>query len=188
VTIDTSVSRLKTLELFINYNPVLTRMLRRIVPVAEVDDILQETFIRVHEAEVRKRIKYPKAFFYTTARNLALNFIARKDNRCIEKFEDLQDFDVLDVNTCCADEYESKEKFRTLCAAVKDLPTQCRKAFIMKRVFGYSLREISARLDISQSTAEKHIAKGVLRCADYLKNKGYAVNGRVKHSIKSNLG
>ena len=36
-------------------------------------------------------------------------------------------------------------------------------------------------LGISQSTAEKHIAKGVLRCADYLQSCGYQVNKRVKH-------
>jgi RNA polymerase sigma-70 factor (ECF subfamily) len=53
----------------------------------------------------------------------------------------------------------------------------------MKRVFGFSIREISLKLEISESTTEKHIAKGVLRCADYLNEHGYEVSSRSKHPI-----
>lgn len=167
------------LAVFIAYRSVLTNMLSKIVPAAEIEDIVQETFIRAHEAQTNKNLEHPKSFIYKTARNLALNFIARKEYGNTSDIDDVlnQNLDDLSVS----DEFESKEKFRLFCAAVRELPLQCRKAFILKRVFGYSIKDISNKLGISPSTTEKHIAKGVLRCADYLQEKGYTVNRRVKH-------
>lgn len=169
------------LEVFIAYRPTLKNMLRRIVPSADIDDIVQESFIRAHEAAVQKRIEHPKAYIYKTARNLALNFIAKKEYTTTSKLEDLAESDVYLEDRKKIDEVESKEKFRLFCSAVRDLPPQCRKAFIMKRVFGFSIREIALKLEISDSTAEKHVAKGVLRCADYLNENGYKVSARSKH-------
>jgi len=102
----------------------------------------------------------------------------------MSKLEDYSEPDVYLEDLAKINEVESKEKFRLFCAAVRDLPPQCRKAFIMKRVFGFSIRDISTKLGISESTTEKHIAKGVLRCADYLNENGYKVNNRSKHPIR----
>lgn len=175
------------LEEFLAYKPTLKQMLQRIVPTADIDDIVQESFIRAHEAEVKKRIEHPKAYIYKTARNLALNFIAKKEYTTTSKLDDLAEPDVYLEDMAKVDDVESKEKFRLFCAAVRDLPPQCRKAFIMKRVFGFSIREIALKLEISESTAEKHIAKGVLRCADYLNENGYKVNARSKHSKRKGV-
>jgi RNA polymerase sigma-70 factor (ECF subfamily) len=164
------------LSSFLGYRGVLRSMVRRIVPVDDIEDIVQETFIRAHQAEVDRRIGSPEAFMYTTARNLALSFVVKKENSCkvyIEDVEQVEDFSYEDRQSCAI---ESKEKFRLFCAAVRQLPPQCRRVFIMKRVFGYSIKEISRSLDISESTVEKHIAKGVLRCADFLVAKGYTAN------------
>ena len=169
------------LGVFIAYGSVLKKMLSKIVPAAEVEDIVQETFIRAHQAQVNKRLEYPKSFIYKTARNLALNFIARKEFTSNTDLDDKYIQDLYFDDVSLADEFESKEKFRLFCAAVRELPLQCRKAFILKRVFGHSIKEISNTLQISNSTTEKHIAKGVLRCADYLQEQGYEVNKRVKH-------
>ena len=181
---DKKKKRALLVDVFVGYQSALKSMVNRIVPHADVEDIVQETFIRAHEAEVGKRLEYPKAFMYKTARNLALNFIARKENFCTSKLEDTLDLDVYISNVNQIDENESKEKFRLFCSAVRELPLQCRKAFIMKRIFGHSIKEISAELGISDSTTEKHIAKGVLRCAEFLEENGYIVNKRMKHHQK----
>lgn len=176
--------RANLLEVFISYRPILKKMLQRMVPSADIEDIVQETFIRAHEAEVKKRIDHPKAYIYKTARNLALNFIAKKENTSTFKLEDFSEPDVYLEDYSNINEVESKEKFRLFCAAVRELPPQCRKAFIMKRVFGYSIKDISMKLGITESTTEKHIAKGVLRCADYLNENGYHVSTRSKHPLQ----
>ena len=172
------------LEVFVEYQSTLKRLVKGIVPQGDVEDIVQETFIRAHQAEVDKCLEYPKTFMYKTARNLALNFIARKEYTNTSGIEETPELNVYISSQHQLSDVESKEKFHLFCAAVRDLPLQCRRAFIMKRVFGYSIKEISKELGISESTTEKHIAKGVLRCADFLKERGYEVTKRAKHKQK----
>lgn len=54
--------------------------------------------------------------------------------------------------------------------SVLKLPPQCQRVFIMKRVYGYSHGEISAKLGISISTIEKHAATAMKRCLDDLES------------------
>ena len=65
-------------------------------------------------------------------------------------------------------ELDSNQRFVTFCRAVGGLPEQCRRAFILKKVYGLSQQEIADRLGITQSTVEKHIAKGLMMCREYM--------------------
>ena len=62
----------------------------------------------------------------------------------------------------------TSEEFDRLCEAVRLLPVQARRVFVLKKVYGYSQREIAAELGLAQSTVEKHIALAVRRCARYM--------------------
>ena len=58
------------------------------------------------------------------------------------------------------------------CRAVGGLPEQCRRAFILKKVYGLSQQDIASRLGIAPAEVEKHIAKGLLMCRDYMDQAG----------------
>ena len=47
-------------------------------------------------------------------------------------------------------------------------PPQCQKVFVLKKVHGYSHKEIAKELEISISTVEKHAASGLKRCSEYM--------------------
>ena len=55
--------------------------------------------------------------------------------------------------------------------AVTTLPPQCQKVFVLKRVYGYSHKEISKKMKISVSTVEKHAASGLKRCSEFMERK-----------------
>ena len=42
--------------------------------------------------------------------------------------------------------------------------------FVLRKVYKLSQAEISAVLGIAQSTIEKHVAKGLVRCRDHLRD------------------
>ena len=52
------------------------------------------------------------------------------------------------------------------------LPVQARRVFVLKKVYGYSQREIAEELGLAQSTVEKHVALAVRRCAEYMSRHG----------------
>jgi RNA polymerase sigma factor (sigma-70 family) len=165
----------KTTREFLGYKSTIEKMVGQIVNPAEVDDILQESFLRVFEASRDREIEHTKSYLYRTARNLALNFIARKGNKLVDSIEEKPLLEVSSTDTNPVSPFESREKFRLFCEAVDELPPQCQRAFLLKRVYGYSLRDIARVLDISQSTAEKHVAKGLVRCADFMRDSGYSM-------------
>jgi RNA polymerase sigma-70 factor (ECF subfamily) len=155
--------------LFLRFRDRLSRAVSRIVQPNDVEDIVQETFLRCYQASAKAPIRHPRAFMLTTAKNLALNHVAKADNRLVRGVASLDDSAVplyRERQDNC--EPERSEEFLLLCRAVRTLPLQCRRAFILKKVYGLSRKEIASYMGIAESTVQKHVAKGVLICAEFL--------------------
>lgn len=157
---------------FLKYRRVISSLLSRIRPrasIQDIEDILQETYINTYKSSLKQEISFPKAFMVKTAIRLANRHIAVAQRiDCDEGIESRSDEGLEFYNTaefCSQTEQEvlNREDFGFLCEAVNELPTQCRKVFVLKKIYGLSQREIANKLDISESTVEKHVAKGLLR-------------------------
>ena len=151
------------------------------MPPREVEDIVQETYVRACQAEHRQEIRAPRSFLYKTARNLALDYVKRAETRLTVCSEDpgtaaLTDHHRLDDETF--DKVTADEEFSDFCDAVRHLPIQCRRAFVLKKVYGYTQREIARELKLSESTVEKHIANGMKRCTLFMMKRRAKALGR----------
>lgn len=148
----------------------LQRYLRRYLGrLEDVEDVAQESFARVLDAAARGEIHYPRSYLYRTARNLAFNARARKFNQLESSLEDPGFQDVLIDNRAGPEECAIAQRhFELFCQAVAALPTQCRQVLVLRKVHGLSQREVAENLGISVSTVEKHLAKALIRCAQYL--------------------
>jgi RNA polymerase sigma-70 factor (ECF subfamily) len=157
---------------FLKYRRVISSLLTKIRPrasIQDIEDILQETYINTYQSSLKQEISFPKAFMVKTAIRLANRHIKvaqRVD--CDESIEERSDeggeyYDATEYASQTEQEVLNREDFGFLCEAVNELPTQCRKVFILKKVYGLSQREIAEKLGISESTVEKHVAKGLLR-------------------------
>ena len=58
----------------------------------------------------------------------------------------------------------AREELAILAEAVRELPEKCRIVFLLYRGQGLTMREIAARLQISEKTVEKHIARAMVHC------------------------
>lgn len=150
----------------------LSRMVSRLVPPKEVEDIVQETYVRLCQVEKPKAISEPRSFLYRTAKNLALDHLKRAETRLTDSPEDSLDSLMLEQtvdNTLQT--VVSDQEFGHFCEAVRQLPVVCRKVFVLKKVYGYSQKEIAKMMNISESTIEKHIAQGMKRSMLYVMQK-----------------
>jgi len=163
-------SESKISQLFEHYKQRLANHIRHLVHPQDIDDIVQDTFIKSYEAELKQNIEFPKTYMLRTARNLALNHIQKHDNKLTDSVEETHLTTVSMSSPSLEQEFESKERFLNFCRATDKLPDQCRKAFILKKVYGLSQKEISTYLNLSESTIEKHIAKGIRRSFEYMKD------------------
>lgn len=154
-------------SVYLTLRRLLARSVSRMVPPHEVEDIVQETYVRVCQVKKPEAIQCARAFLLKTARNLALDYIKRADNRLVANSEDT----LLGLVGGEDDTFQSAasdQEFALFCEAVRHLPVHCRKVFVLKKVYGYSQREIARQLQISESTVEKHIAMGMQRCAGFI--------------------
>ncbi|RVT41632.1 RNA polymerase sigma factor [Rheinheimera sediminis] len=148
------------------------RAVSRIVPPHEIEDILQETYVRICQIENKEQISSPKSFIFTIARNLALDYKKQANVKQVDHVDDPELLDQLLSEDCRDEVYDlvlSGTEFGHFCEAVRQLPLQCRKVFVLKKVYGYSQKEIAAKLRISESTVEKHIATGMKSCTLFMR-------------------
>jgi RNA polymerase sigma factor (sigma-70 family) len=162
-------------------------VMRFVLREQDIEDIVQETFLRAYEAEQSREIHSPRSFLFRVAHNIALNEISRKANSLLELVGDPDTLDVIDHEPGAEQQLEIRRDFDALNRVVGALPAQCRRVLIMRKVFGLSHKEIAARMDISVRTVEKHLAKALQRCqesrrqeaaADTLAPAGLSARGR----------
>jgi RNA polymerase sigma factor (sigma-70 family) len=143
----------------------LASAVRSVVGPAEVEDILQEAFLRCYEASGTRRVEHPSSYLLRTAVNLAINHNERAGQRLSTSLEECDLDSGLESPIDLEKQAIQRERLALYCQAVAELPVQCRRAFLLKKVYGLSQKDIAAYLGISENTVEKHIAKGLLHCA-----------------------
>jgi len=164
-------------RLFFESRAALRRYVRRFVGSREIaEEIVQEAFLRTYEQG--EKVQTPRAFLFSTARNLASN--AHRDQRTA-KTDTMGDFDDLRVVTQHASPEEgalADEQTRLVKDAVDRLSPKCRAAFALRVFHGCSYKEIADRLGISTKTVEKYIARGLRETHANLKRRYKDVSNR----------
>lgn len=168
-------------EALTRYRKQLARRITRMVKPYDVEDIVQETYLRLFQASKRQPIRSPRAFMLKTVHNLALNRLRLADalNHVVEERTDADGEQAQALEEGPADErtpeavVEKEQEFRVFCQAIRALPRQCRRVILLRRVYGLSQREVATKLGISERTVENHIAKAVVACSDFMEARGF---------------
>jgi RNA polymerase sigma factor (sigma-70 family) len=135
--------------------------------VADVDELLQETYehlLAAGAAPEREEVRSIRAFALTVARNVALSWLRHRQVVPIELVADLESLETLDDRDQVEEIVNSHQELALLTRAVARLPERCRQVFTLRKVYGFSQKEIAASLSISENTVEQHLAKGVRLC------------------------
>lgn len=169
---------------FVEMRTALQRTVSRIVTDrTDIDDILQDTFLKAVRSEKTTEVRNPKAFLMTVARSVALNDLAKKSRSIVDYVEEAALPEVNNTEPALEDHIAARERYALFCEAVATLPRQCRRAFMLRKVFGYSQKEIAQRMGISVSTVEKHLIAGLSRCSAFMEERTRGVQtGSAKDS------
>lgn len=128
---------------------------------ADVDDLLQEVYVRVCES-ARERIPDPtKPFVFTVARNLLVDKVRRERIIPIEAVADLDALEIEKDEPSPERGVIARDELRRLQAALDRLPPRSREAIILKQINGLSRREIAERMGIGEGTVKQYVADGI---------------------------
>jgi len=140
--------------------------------VRDVDDVVQESFLRVWKARTARPINSARAFLFKVARHLALDLVRRRQVSPLVEARDLAGLSVLDDGVGVAETASNRERIRLLADAIDTLPARCRSVVIMRKIECLPQREVADRLGLAEKTVEAHLARGVARCEEYLRARG----------------
>jgi RNA polymerase sigma factor (sigma-70 family) len=130
----------------------------------EARDLVHETFLKLLAYADWRTVQNPAAFATITLRNLALGELKRRKIISFNSFADLDRLGLADGQPAADRVVESREELRLLAEIVKDLPPQCRRVFVLRKIQGLSHAEIGEQLGISVSTVENHLTKALRIC------------------------
>ena len=150
-------------DVFLSTRLGIARAVSRIVPPHEVEDIVQETYVRLCQVAKPEHIQHPKSYLFRTARNLALDSVKRAENRLNEPWHERSEGGFGNASAEIDEVLEqaaSSEEFGRFYEAVRLLPVQARRVFVLKKVYGYSQQEIADELGLAQRTVETRRSGG----------------------------
>ncbi len=136
----------------------LTRYFQRRLPnTHEVDDLVQEVFLRIVRRGDSHQLDQFEGYVFQTAASVIKDRFRRRRARMSDShvaFEpDLHgQSDISPEQTVLA-----REALRSTTRAIMSLPERTRTIFVLRRLEGLSHPEIARRLGLSLSTVEKHI-------------------------------
>lgn len=161
------------LDQFFRHRAAVRRYLQRMVSSDDdIDDLIQETYLRIYGVRDYEQVESPQALLISIAHNLAVERLRRRTRQATDSVADFEALDVLAKEPPADEQVDSRRRFEIFCAAVDALPAVCRRVFVLRKVYKLSHDEIADVLGISHSTIEKHVVKGLKRCRDHLREKG----------------
>ena len=122
---------------------------------------------RVLQARETTEIVSPKAFFFATARNLALGGVRRRQ---ISGEDALTEIDILTVLDGSADvhrEVACAQELELLTQAIQSLPARCRQIITLRKIYGMPQKEVAAQLGIAEHTVEAQGTIGLRKLAEF---------------------
>ena len=147
--------------MFREYHERLARFARHLVGTgADADDLVQETFLKAHHYMCNgKQIRTPLSFLFVTMRNLVNDAHRKSQIAFVEASLDADEVASSDDAPSLERQVISEREFETLCAAIAQLPERMRYAFVLRKVYGYSCREIADHLGRSTNTVREQVAQ-----------------------------
>lgn len=155
------------------HEPELRAFLRRQFPsVQDIDDLVQESYARLLRARHAGAIVEPRAYLFSTARNVAIDLFRRQRPILLDDIEEKHRPAVVEGTRNAADSASHSQEIELLVAAIEALPTRCREVITLRKLHGLSYREIALRLGISENTVNAQLAIGLARCRQFLVARG----------------
>ncbi len=144
----------------------------RFPAVRDVDDVVQESYLRIWRARAGRPIASAKAFLFTIARHLALDAVQRKRTAPEVTLGDLAALAVLEDKPDAAEALSYHEKVCLLADVLAALPDRCREVVVLRKLKCLSQKEAAAQLGLSERTVENQLARGMKRCEQILRRQG----------------
>ncbi|WP_313538476.1 sigma-70 family RNA polymerase sigma factor [Sphingomonas sp.] len=132
---------------------------RRLAP-EDVDELMQEAYCRIATLDSVDHIDCGHAYFFSIARNLLLRKLKRQQVVPFEAISEIESF--RDTQTPSPEEQVSTRlAYERVMALIAGLPERCRRIVELRKIEGWSQKEIAAHMGMTEKAVEKQVWIGV---------------------------
>lgn len=129
-------------------------------------DLVQELYLRLVTLTRPEKIRDPRAFLYTIAKNLAIDHLRKKD-RAVLRSEPLENALTVPITTPDVEAaVDAKRQLGAVLKAIDELPPRQRAVFVMFKFEGKSYEDIAQEFQISVKTVEHHLSRAMAYCRE----------------------
>jgi RNA polymerase sigma-70 factor (ECF subfamily) len=130
------------------------------IPADELDDVIQDAYCRLAVLNDVDHIERPDAYFYTVARSVAV--------RRLRQYRVVRLDAIAEIEGIADDERPSPERqaggrrdLDRVLAIMARLPDRCRRVVQLRKIDGWSQKQIAAHLGTTEKAVEKQVWLGV---------------------------
>ncbi len=167
------------------YKSVITTLIRKMIKDEDdVQDLVQETFIKAYNALERFQFGYSfSSWIYRIASNNCIDFMRKRrfatvsiDQPLSGNSEDEYTFEIKDETYLADSTMLSKEKSQILVSAIDSLPENYRQIIFLRHTEELDYQEIANKLEIPLGTVKAHLFRARKLLYDKLKDYTYMFN------------
>lgn len=140
----------------------LVRFFRRRVPdPSEVEDLVQEVFLRLARRGGVEDIEKVGGYVFETAASVLQDRVRRRRVRASDAHESFDPECHGGVAFAPDRVLDGQERLRRASAALLELPERTRHVFVLRRLEGLRYGDVAKRLGLSVSAVEKHMQRAM---------------------------
>jgi RNA polymerase sigma factor (sigma-70 family) len=140
--------------------------------VRDVDDVVQESYLRILKIRASQTIRSARGFLFTLARHIALDLVRRNRASPVDSVADLSRLSAIEEKPDAAEILAQQERIRLLARALAALPERTREIVVLRKLHCLSQREVAGHLEISEAAVEHHVSRGLKKCEAFLRRSG----------------
>ena len=129
-------------------------LIRRFRSIGDLDDIIQEAYIKILRAKKNGQLVSPKAFLFAISRNLVLDRLRHSKVERIDALAEIQELAVIEDSNDVRETVALAQELELLTEAIQSLPKRCRQIVTLRKIYGLSQKEVASQLGISEHTIE----------------------------------
>jgi RNA polymerase sigma-70 factor (ECF subfamily) len=148
----------------LGYDDLRTRLTRRLGSAERASDALHEAWLRIDSAAPRELLRRPKSYLLQIAFHAALRHL-RVEKRFVTLSDAKIALGITDDTPNPERAAAARFEVETLARALSELTPRRRDILLASRLDGVALRDIAARLGISQRLVEIELRDALAHCA-----------------------
>ncbi|PHZ84729.1 RNA polymerase sigma factor [Paremcibacter congregatus] len=139
-------------------------LMRKGQQAEDVEDIVQETFLKAHKVSNWQQVVNPESFLVSIARNAYKDHV-RKEMRTISGAGIDPENVVVESDLLSPERFAAgRQDIQELEKIIYEMAPRVKQAFILIKIMHVSYRDAATIMNVSTRTVENHITKGMAEC------------------------